>query len=139
MSISFQLPEAIELHLRAQVGDLNAAAKEAALVEIYRQRKLSQHQLATALGVTRFETDAILKRCGVTEDLVTAEELAEQIATLRAALGEGSQFQNVGVSTVGKKRCLAGMLRGARIRLDNSQGPTGRQFFQPGPSALGSD
>ena len=88
MSISFKLPEAIESHLRTLVGDLNAAAKEAALVELYRQGKLSQHQLAAALDVTRFETDAILKRCGVTEDLVTADELAEQISVLRTSLGK---------------------------------------------------
>jgi hypothetical protein len=88
MSISFELPESIEVHLRDQVGDLNAAAKQAALVELYRQRKLSQHQLALALGITRFEVDAILKQAKVTEDWLNADELAQQVAVLRASMGK---------------------------------------------------
>ena len=43
MTISFSLPAPIEDSLRAQVGNLDDAAKEAALVELYRQEKLS-HQ-----------------------------------------------------------------------------------------------
>lgn len=42
--------------------------------------------LETSLGLTRFEADALLKHCGVTEDLATAEEVAQQISTLRRLL-----------------------------------------------------
>ena len=38
--------------------------------------------------MTRFETDDLLKRHLVTEDLITAEELREQIATLRRLIGQ---------------------------------------------------
>ncbi|MEX0712155.1 MAG: UPF0175 family protein [Pirellulales bacterium] len=88
MTISFQLPAAIEMHLRQEVADLDAAAKEAALVELYRQHKLSHHQLATALGLDRFETEALLKLHHVTEDLVTPAEFSQQLAGLRKLLGE---------------------------------------------------
>jgi len=37
--------------------------------------------------MTRFETDDLLKRHHVTEALITAEELGEQIATLRRLIG----------------------------------------------------
>ncbi|HEV2971884.1 MAG TPA: UPF0175 family protein [Pirellulales bacterium] len=83
MSITIQLPEHIEQQLRRDIGDLDQVAKEAALVEMYRQGKLTHHQLATALGLDRFETEALLKRHNVTEDLLTPEELGAQIANLR--------------------------------------------------------
>jgi hypothetical protein len=87
MAISFSLPEPIEENLRVQVGNLDEVAKEAALVELYRQGKLSHHELATALDLDRFETDAVLKRHKVTEDLITQEEFDEQVAGLRKILG----------------------------------------------------
>jgi len=88
MSISFSLPEPIEASLRAQVGNLDEAAKEAALVELYRQGTLSHGQLAESLGISRYETDAVLKRHNVTEDLLTLEEYEEQMAAIRKLLGQ---------------------------------------------------
>ena len=88
MTVSFELPDGIEQHLRQAVGDLNVAAKEAALVELYRQAKLSHHQLAIALGLDRFETDGLLKRFGVTGDLITIEEFEDQLSGLRQRLAE---------------------------------------------------
>ena len=41
------------------------------------------YQLGLSLGFERHETDRLLKRHKVVEDLPRAEELAEQIATLR--------------------------------------------------------
>jgi len=88
MTISFQLPTGIERHLREELADLDQIAKEAALVELYRREKLTHHELATALGLDRFETEALLKRHRVTEDLITAEELDEQLKSLRKLTGE---------------------------------------------------
>ncbi len=83
MSVTFDLPEAIEVQLRHDMTNLDEVVKEAALVELYRQEKLTHHQLATALGLGRLETEELLKRHNVTEDLVAADELAAQLATLR--------------------------------------------------------
>lgn len=70
MSISFELP----------------VAKEAALVEFYRQGRITQHQLGLSLDKSRFEVEVLLKRHNVTEDLDTAEQVAEHITILRRLL-----------------------------------------------------
>jgi hypothetical protein len=83
MAITFELPMLIEQQLRGEWADFDAVAKEAALVELYRQAKLTHFQLATSLGLDRFATDELLKRHQVTEDLQSAEALSSQIAALR--------------------------------------------------------
>ncbi len=87
MSISFELPAAIEHHLRQELGDLNQVTKEAALVELYRNQKLTHYQLGVALGLDRFETEALLKRHNVTEDCISSEALQEQVDSLRKLIG----------------------------------------------------
>ena len=74
MSVTFQLLRDVEQKLRAQDADLDAVAKEAALVEFYRQDKITHRELSAALGLHRLETDAVLKKHKVTEDLPTVEE-----------------------------------------------------------------
>jgi Uncharacterised protein family (UPF0175) len=69
--------------LRDEWTDFDAVAKEAALVELYRQGKLTHHQLGTALGLDRFAVDELLQRHQVTEDFLSAEALVSQIAALR--------------------------------------------------------
>jgi predicted HTH domain antitoxin len=82
MTISFELPRNIEQELRTNGADLNREAKEAYVVELYRQHKISQHQLAEALGLSRVEADGVLKKHEVWLEL-TPEELAAQAASLR--------------------------------------------------------
>ena len=85
-TVSFQLPDDVEKQLRQELGDLDIAAKEAALVELYRQGRLSHGKLAESLGISRYETDALLKRHNVTEDLLTQEEFDQQVNGLRKSL-----------------------------------------------------
>jgi predicted HTH domain antitoxin len=80
MTITFELPNDIEQILREELGSPDDAVKEAALVELYRQRKISHAQISHALGRSRYETDGILKRHGVYYDL-TVEDVVRQ-ATL---------------------------------------------------------
>lgn len=87
MSISFDLRASAKEQLRRDHANLDGLAKEAALVELYRQGSITQHQLAESLDRTRFEIYELLKQPNVTEELVTAEEVAEQVATLRRLLG----------------------------------------------------
>jgi hypothetical protein len=87
MAVTFELPEGIEQQLRSDIANLDQVAKEAALVELYRQEKLTHHQLATALALDRFETEELLKRHNVTEDLISAKEHEAQLATLRKLVG----------------------------------------------------
>jgi hypothetical protein len=82
MTVSFEIPREIEQTLQADDVDVNGDAKEAYLVELYRQHRISQHQLAEALGLTRVEADGLLKQHQVWLEL-TIEELAAQTASLR--------------------------------------------------------
>jgi predicted HTH domain antitoxin len=85
-TITFELPDNVERHLAALSGDADAAAKEAAVVELYRQGQISHGALAECLGISRTEADAILERHGVTEDLPTVSEFLEQVQALRTRL-----------------------------------------------------
>jgi len=87
MAITIELPGAIEEKLRVDFVDLSAVGKEAMLVELYRQGNLSHGELAESLGLSRYEIDDVLRRHNVTEDLLTNEELEEQVAGLRKRLG----------------------------------------------------
>jgi hypothetical protein len=82
MVVSVELPADVERRLRAQSADLEAEAKEAMLIDLYRQDKLSHHELSQALGLERLETDAVLKRHGVVEDLPTKDEHEAALAHL---------------------------------------------------------
>lgn len=87
MPIHFELPQEIEEEVSTNGADLNADAREAYLVSLYRQHKISQHQLAEALGMTRVEADEVLKRHEVWLE-ITPEEVEAQAASLREARGE---------------------------------------------------
>jgi predicted HTH domain antitoxin len=84
MTISFEIPSEIEQELGGNGADLNGEAREAFLVELYRQGRITHYQLAEALGLNRYETDGVLKRHKVWLEL-TPEELAAQAASLREA------------------------------------------------------
>ena len=87
MSVTFQLPQDVEKRLRAQDADLDGVAKEAALVELYRQDRITHRELSEALGLGRLETESILKKHNVTEDLPTDEE--HNAALSRLGMGTG--------------------------------------------------
>lgn len=82
MAVTFELPPALEQQLRRDLVDLDELAKTSALVQLYRRQKLTHHELATALGLGRIETDELLARHGVTEDLMTVTEFTAQQSAL---------------------------------------------------------
>lgn len=82
MTVSFQLPADLERELRGEFRDLEGEAKEALLVSLYRQGKLSHLALSKALGLDRFETEDVLRKHNVTEDLGTVDEYLADAATL---------------------------------------------------------
>lgn len=87
MAITFELPKDIEQELSESGADLNADAREAYLVDLYRQHKLTHFQIGQALGLSRYETDGVLKKHGVGLG-VSPEEMRAQSAALREALRE---------------------------------------------------
>jgi len=82
MSVTVQIPADVERRLRSQINDLDAEAKEAMLVEFYRQGKLSHYELAEALGLARYETDGLLKRHNVTEDSPSLDEIRSELDSI---------------------------------------------------------
>jgi len=82
MTLVIDLPPDIEAAIRRSGADLERDAKEAMLVEWYRQERLTHSQLANALGLSRYELDGVLTRHGVEEDLITPEDLQEQLRAI---------------------------------------------------------
>ncbi|MGO9471682.1 MAG: UPF0175 family protein [Isosphaeraceae bacterium] len=87
MSISFEISQDIEQELRSNGRDMNREAKEAYLVNLYREERISHRQLGVALGLSRYETDGLLKRYKVSPN-VTVEEMRAQAAALKDARSE---------------------------------------------------
>jgi predicted HTH domain antitoxin len=81
------LPIDVEQRLRSQKSDLDAKAKEAVALDLFRKGKLSHYERSKVLSLDRFETDACLKRHNIVEGSLTAEDLNEQAATLDRVLG----------------------------------------------------
>ena len=84
MAIKFELPKKIEEDLRGELGDLDRAAKEALLIECYREGRISLGYLAQALDMGVIEADTWLQKRGVPlnytpEDLKADVEALERI------------------------------------------------------------
>ncbi|MGA2232193.1 MAG: UPF0175 family protein [Tepidisphaeraceae bacterium] len=86
MAVSISLPSDIEQSLRLRLGDLDQEGKEAMLIELYRRDKITRHELTRALNISRLETEAVLKKHNVTEDLPTKAEMAQDVESLRRLL-----------------------------------------------------
>lgn len=80
MTISFDIPQDIERQLSSTGGELIGKAREAFLVELYREHEISHRQLGDALGLERYETDGLLKRYGVGLDF-GGKDLSPKIQT----------------------------------------------------------
>ncbi|MGD9645775.1 MAG: UPF0175 family protein [Pirellulales bacterium] len=89
MTVTFELPQSVENSLREVFPNFDQEAKAIVLVTLYRFGKLTHHELAVAMGVSAYEVDGMLKRYGVTEDLLTPEEFSlERQALQRTAKSE---------------------------------------------------
>lgn len=86
MSISIHLPADMEETLREKFPNLEQTAKETLLIELYRRDFLSHAQLANALQLSRFQTDALLHEHGISLDL-TINDIEHDAASSRVARG----------------------------------------------------
>ena len=87
MLIHIEIPQDIEQELRADGLDLNQEAKEVYLIDLYRQERITHRQLAEAMGLSRDETDGVLKRHKVSPT-VTTQEMQAQASDLEDARPE---------------------------------------------------
>ena len=77
MQITVELPDDITQH-----ADPGREALERLAIEGYRSEKLTHHQAAQLLGMTRFEFDAFLKDRQIYDHAYSIEDLERDIATL---------------------------------------------------------
>jgi hypothetical protein len=79
MILNVEVPSDLEALIRRNIaGDLDAYAREALGVQMYRDRKLTHGQLQRFLGVTSYQADTVLKKHGGVDEL-TPDELAAQV------------------------------------------------------------
>jgi predicted HTH domain antitoxin len=72
MSVVIEISPEAERLLQAEWGDLNKAAREALIIESYRQGKLSLGQCSEIFGISLLETETFFHSRGV--DLPLSEE-----------------------------------------------------------------
>ena len=82
VSVVVNLPSEVEERLRMESGDLPSAVRASFAINLFRRGMLTHHGLATALGLDRVETDALLKRNGVREFSLTHEDVDADVALL---------------------------------------------------------
>ncbi len=87
MQITLEIPDDLASPLVPPGHDPARTALEALALEAYRQRRLSEYQLRTLLGIrSRYELDGFLKEHEV--EKYTVEDFEHDLATL-AKLNEG--------------------------------------------------
>jgi len=85
MAVVIDISAEAEGLLQAEWGDLNRAAREALVIESYRQGKLSLGQSGEILGVSLLETEEFFRRRGV-ELPMTPEDVDRDQACLEGIL-----------------------------------------------------
>ena len=84
MQITVELPDDIARH-----PDPGREALEALAIEGYRSEKLTHHQAARLLGLTRFEFDGFLKDRQVYDHAYSFEDLERDLADLDKLRAKG--------------------------------------------------
>ncbi len=84
MQITVELPDDIARH-----GDPGREALEALAIEGYRSEKLTNHQAARLLGLTRFEFDGFLKDRQIYDHAYSIEDLERDLADLDKLRAKG--------------------------------------------------
>lgn len=87
VTVTIELPPELARVLGGTATDLGNKAKEALAVDLYRDGRLSHAELGKALGLDRFETDALLKRHRVFSGGLTLADLELDRKALEEVLG----------------------------------------------------
>lgn len=90
ITVTFDFPAELEARLTETGQALADAVREAFALDLFRRGAITHAQLAQALRLDRFETDALLKRRDVPSPL-THEEVDEDVRTLQAALARAGR------------------------------------------------
>jgi predicted HTH domain antitoxin len=82
MPVTIELPPAVEAALRRELPNLDEQAKELLVVSLFREGKLTHHEVSTILGLSRYETDGVLKNHGVVEDVISIDDFESEVQSL---------------------------------------------------------
>jgi predicted HTH domain antitoxin len=82
LNVTLSFPAGLEEKLRRETPNLDVDVREAYLLELFRQGRVSHYELACVLGLDRFETDAWLKRHKLFEGSLTMADLEADRQTL---------------------------------------------------------
>jgi len=85
MQITVELPDDIARHVNP-----GREALEALAIEAYRSEKLTHHEAASLLGMSRFEFDGFLKSRDIYDHAYSVEDLARDLETLQHLEQSGS-------------------------------------------------
>jgi predicted HTH domain antitoxin len=88
VNVTLEFPSDLEARIRQESPSLEADVREAFVLELFRQGRLTHYELSKVLGLDRFETDALLKRRNIFEGGLTMEDLEADRQTLERVLGE---------------------------------------------------
>lgn len=80
IAVHLRLPEDLAAKVRSESKDLDKEVTEAYALQLFREGRITHHELAQALGLDRFETDAYLKAHNVFEGSLTMDDLEEESA-----------------------------------------------------------
>jgi hypothetical protein len=89
LHVVLEFPPDVEARLRQELTDVEADAKEAYAVELYRRGTLNRWDLGRVLGLDRFETEALLKRHNVFDGALTLADLEADSQTLNKVFEKG--------------------------------------------------
>jgi Uncharacterised protein family (UPF0175) len=78
MTITFEIPPSIHQRVQSEGADLNRAAKEAYLIDLYRQGVITHDDLGETLGLGFHQTQQIIKEHGAGDDFSLEEFEAER-------------------------------------------------------------
>lgn len=87
LTVTIDLPPEVEKALESTPAATSKTAREALAVSLFREGRLSHAELARALSLDRFETDALLKRHNVTMASPSLADLNADRSTLEKVLG----------------------------------------------------
>ena len=87
INVSVNLPPEVESRLQSERVGLVSVAREAVAVDLFRRESLSHAQLGQALGLDRFETDALLKRHKVSEHALTHSDVDADVQSINDLIG----------------------------------------------------
>ena len=82
MTITFEIPPNIQQRVQSEGADLNLAAKEAYLIDLYRQGVITHDDLSETLGLGFHQTQQLIKEHGAGDDF-SLEEFEAERALLR--------------------------------------------------------